>query len=227
VLGERKVFRTLGEQVYDYLFHQFKQRSLAPGSFLDLNEIAAKLGISRTPLRDALFALEVEGYVEIVPRRGVKVKYLEIEDIRHIYQVIGTLEATALREAARTLAPEDHAHLADITGQYRQQLELGSFDGCLAINYEFHDFFLGRCGNDVLTRMVRTQKQRLYDWPRHTELLWEWERHCVEVHEQMVERLRAGDPDGAAVVMQDSHWGFVPQEHFIRSFYEGSPAPER
>ena len=226
MLGTRKqVFKTLGEQVYEYLFTQFKRRELEPGSFLDLDDIAAKLGVSRTPLRDALFALEVEGYVEIVPRRGVKVKYLTIGEIRHIYQVIGALEATALRDAARTLAPEDFAYLDDITDRYEQQFLLGGYDDSLSINYKFHDFFLDRCGNGVLTRIVKVQKRRLYDWPRHTELLWEWERRNVNEHQLMVARLKAGDPLGAADVMQNVHWGFEPQEHLIRSFYEGTPAP--
>jgi DNA-binding GntR family transcriptional regulator len=227
VLGSRsQVFKTLGEQVYEYLFIQLKQRALAPGSYLDLDQIAARLGVSRTPLRDALFALEVEGYVEIVPRRGVKVKYLTIEEIRHIYQVIGALEATAIRDAARTLAPEDLAHLDAITDRYEQQFLLGGFDENLDVNYQFHDFFLDRCGNPVLTRIVRTQKRRLYDWPRHTELLWEWERRNVNEHRLMVAHLKAGDPAAAGDVMQYAHWGFEPQEHLIRSFYEGPPAPK-
>lgn len=226
MLGTRKqVYKTLGEQVYDYLFQQFKARVLAPGSYLDLDDIAAKLGVSRTPLRDALFALEVEGYVEIVPRRGVKVKYLTMDEIRHIYQVIGSLEATAMRAAAATLTAADFEFLEDITEQYHQQFLLGGYDESLAINYKFHDFFLERCGNGGLTRIVRTQKRRLYDWPRHTELLWEWERRNVDEHRLMVARLKAGDPAGAAEVMQYVHWGFEPQEHLIRSFYEGTPTP--
>ena len=226
MVGTRKqVYKTLGEQVYEYLFSQFNQGTLAPGSFLDLDDIAAKLGVSRTPLRDALFALEVEGHVEIVPRRGVKVRYLTIEEIRHIYQVIGSLEATALRCAAPTLTDADFQYLDEITERYYQQFLLGGYDESLDINYKFHDFFMERSGNAVLARIVKTQKRRLYDWPRHTELLWEWERRNVDEHRLMVARLKDGDPGGAADVMQFVHWGFEPQEHLIRSFYEGTPAP--
>ena len=91
-----KVVKSLGEQVYNYLCDQLKKRALNPGTFLDLNDIAAKLGISRTPLRDALIYLEVDGYVEIVPRRGVRVKYLELSEVKNLYQIIGSLEATAM-----------------------------------------------------------------------------------------------------------------------------------
>ena len=214
-----KVVKSLGEQVYEYLFAQLKQRALTPGVFLDLNEIATRLGISRTPLRDALIYLEVEGYVRIVPRRGVMVIYPELEEIRNLYQMIGALEATALEEAARRFTAEDHQRLRDLNVEYRERVEEGSFDACLTANYAFHSYFLDRCGNAPLIKLVRAQKRRLYDWPRHTELLSAWERKNLEEHEQMAALVSAGDVAGAAHILRDIHWSFSQQENFIHSFY--------
>jgi DNA-binding GntR family transcriptional regulator len=216
------VLKSLREQVYDYLFAQLRQRALDPGSFLDLNEIAARLGVSRTPLRDALIYLEVEGFVELLPRRGVRVKYLDLEEIKNLYQIIGGLEATALLEAADRFTAEDHQRLQDLTDEYRRQLELGSYDGCLATNYQFHDYFLDHCGNALLATLVKAQKRRLYDWPRHTKLVWEWERKNVEEHEKIVALLKAGDKAGASEWLRNVHWSFPVQESFIQPFYSGS-----
>ena len=223
--NESKVVKSLGEQVYEYLFDQLKQRALTPGVFLDLNEIATRLGISRTPLRDALIYLEVEGHVRIVPRRGVMVVYPELEEIRNLYQMLGALEATALEQAARRFTAEDHQRLRDLNLEYRARVEEGSLDACLIANYAFHNYFLDRCGNDSLIRLVRAQKRRLYDWPRHTELLAVWERKNLEEHEQMAALLSAGDLPGAVRILKDIHWSFTAQENFIHSFY-GEPLPD-
>jgi DNA-binding GntR family transcriptional regulator len=216
------VVKSLGEQVYEYLFDQLRQRALAPGVFLDLNEIAARLGISRTPLRDALIYLEVEGYVKIVPRRGVMVIYPELEEIRNLYQMVGALEAAALEAAALRFTREDHQRLRDLNQEYRMCVDQGSLDACLDANYAFHDYFLDRCGNAALIKLVRAQKRRLYDWPRHTELLGVWERKNLEEHEQVAALLEAGDLAGAVHILKDIHWSFSAQEQFIHSFY-GEP----
>ena len=221
-----KVVKSLGEQVYNYLCDQLKKRALNPGTFLDLNDIAAKLGISRTPLRDALIYLEVDGYVEIVPRRGVRVKYLELSEVKNLYQIIGSLEATAMVESSKQFTAEDYQQLNDMTREYRNKVEVGNLDDCLSINYAFHDYFLDRCGNPFLARMVRTLKRRLYDWPRHTDLLADWERINLAEHERMVSLLEAGDAQAAAAVLRDVHWQFQTQEDYIRSFYAGSSSPE-
>jgi len=79
--------RSLREQVYDHLKRRLNEGGLVPGAFLDLNAIAAEIGISRTPLRDALLHLESEGFVEILPRRGVRVVELTLERIRDLYEI--------------------------------------------------------------------------------------------------------------------------------------------
>ena len=62
--------RSLRGQVYDYLRDAINRGSLEPGAFIDQNALSAAMGISRTPLRDALIQLEAEGFVSILPRRG-------------------------------------------------------------------------------------------------------------------------------------------------------------
>jgi DNA-binding GntR family transcriptional regulator len=214
------VLKSLRQQVYEYLFEQLRQRALEQGSFLDLNEIAERLGVSRTPLRDALIYLEVEGYVEFLPRRGIRVKPLTIEEIRNLYQIIGTLEGAALLEAAITFSGGDLRFLRKATETYGQQVERGSYEGCLAENFKFHDFFLDRCGNPTMAGQVRAFKRRLYDWPRHTKLAWEWERRNLEEHQQILDLLEAGDLVGASEFLRAVHWSFPVQESFIEPFYK-------
>src|SRR5512137_2684147 len=93
------VLKSLREQVYDHLRLLLNRGELRPGGFLDLDALEKRLGVSRTPLRDALLQLEAEGFVTILPRRGVQVRALTREDIRHLYEIVGALEGAALLAA--------------------------------------------------------------------------------------------------------------------------------
>ena len=81
--------RSLKDQVYHYLREEFARGALAPGAQIEMITLSGKLGISRTPLRDALIRLEGEGFVTISSRRGVFVNSLTLENVREIYQVLG------------------------------------------------------------------------------------------------------------------------------------------
>ena len=75
--------RSLREQVYDFLRAEMASGGLQPGAYLDLNELADRLGVSRTPLREALLNLESQGFVTVLPRRGFQLNELSLDDIRH------------------------------------------------------------------------------------------------------------------------------------------------
>ena len=90
------VIKSLKELVYEYLRDQMRSGDLLPGAMIDMNETAERLGVSKTPLRDALIQLDMEGFVSILPRRGIVVNPLTLKDIRQYYEIIGALESTAL-----------------------------------------------------------------------------------------------------------------------------------
>jgi DNA-binding GntR family transcriptional regulator len=224
VSAGKPVLKSLREQVYDYLFDQLRTKTLDPDTFLDLDAICQRLGVSRTPLRDALIYLEVEGYVELLPRRGVRVRPLSLAEVKNLYQVIGALECTALLEASAIFTPADLKALEDLTSAYRNALDQESFDGVLEMNYKFHDYFLDRCGNPQLADLVRAHKRRLYDWPRRSKYAKEWEWKSLAEHERIVALLNAGDRAGAAEVLKDVHWSFPAQAPFVEPFYRETEA---
>jgi len=88
--------KSLKDQVYEYLRDQMEKGNLLPGSYINMEETSKKLGISKTPLRDALLQLEMENFVTIIPRRGVIVNPLTLKDIKDYYEIIGSLESQAL-----------------------------------------------------------------------------------------------------------------------------------
>lgn len=215
--------RSLREQVYDHLKGRLHRGDLAPGALIDLNAIAAEIGISRTPLRDALLQLESEGFVEILPRRGVRVAALTLERVRDSYQLLGALEGAALREARDLLDARRMDRMDELVTEMREALDEQDFDRFYARNLDFHDCWLELSRNAELQRTVRTLKLRLYDFPGFAELIEEWERASCDEHDSIVALLRAGEVDRAADYLRDVHWSFAVQERFIRRYYFGEP----
>ncbi len=218
--------RTLREQVYDFLRAEMAQGGLQPGSFLDLNDLAARLGISRTPLREALLHLESQGFVTVLPRRGFRINPLTLDDIRHFYEIIGALEAAALESAGRTLGTDDFARMRALDAEMAEAVANRDFDRYYAANLAFHDTYLLRSDNARLVAQVHLLKQRLYDWPRRAGMLQAWERHSVVEHEEFVRLLEQGRLGEAAGHIRNVHWSFEVQEPFIRAYYFAGQAAE-
>ena len=138
---------SLKDQVYEYIRLQMKVGRLKPGDSIDMNAFSEKLGVSKTPLRDALIRLEMEGFVRILPRRGVFVNQLTIQDIRDSYQILGALESTAIIAAAPHLREADVQRMERLNEGMRQALERDDFNAYYEKNLQFHDIFLNLSGN--------------------------------------------------------------------------------
>lgn len=209
----------LREQVYNYLKSGLNTGSLKAGKFLDLNAIGEELGLSRTPLRDALIRLEVEGFVVIHPRRGVMVKAIDIGEIRDTYQIIGALEASALLEIAPALPPQEIEDMARLNGLMAAALGKDDFGDYYGYNIRFHDAYLNHSANGWLQNTVHRCKARLYDFPRRSMYLKTWEEASIHEHEEIIGLLRAARWQDAAAYIRDVHWSFSAQEQYIKEYY--------
>lgn len=214
---------SLREQVYAYLRKQMNLGELVPGSTINIGNIAEQLGISKTPLRDALIHLEVEGFVTILPRKGVRVNVLELQDVRHAYDAIGMVEASIVLDGFDRITP---AHIHDLENLNRimiADIREENFDRLFQTNLQFHAVYVDISDNDLLKNFILPIKHRLYDFPRQNYIA-EWEmRNCME-HQQFIEFLKQGKPDRAAAVLKDVHWSYDVQEAFIRKFYNRESA---
>jgi len=219
------VLKSLREQVYDHLRRLLNRGELRPGAPLDLDALEARLGVSRTPLRDALLQLESEGFVNILPRRGVEVRPLTRDDVRHLYEIIGALEGAALLAAFPRLGRVETAALRRLNREMKRAVEAGDFDRYYERNLAFHDVFLDRCDNERLVGLVRTLKQRLYDWPRRRGFVKAWERASVGEHAAFARLVAKGETRAAADHLRDVHWSYTVQERFIEAYYFAGEAP--
>ncbi|HOX49091.1 MAG TPA: GntR family transcriptional regulator [Spirochaetia bacterium] len=213
----------LRERVYGKLKDLLNAGRLKPGAFLDLTAIGRELGLSRTPLRDALIRLEIEGFVRIYPRRGVMVRSLDLQTIKNVYELIGALESAVIAGLKGKYGPEDSARMAALNAEAGEALARDDFSAYYAANLEFHRVYLGLSDNAELVRSVNILKERLYDFPRRTGFVKEWEVASVREHGELIGRLDRGDFAGAAAFVREVHWSYESQERFIKRYYSDGP----
>ena len=218
------VLKSLKEQVYDYLRQQFQKHRLQPGETINMDATAKKLGISRTPLRDALIQLEMEGFVTISPRRGIYVNSLPLDEIREFYQVIGALESTALTTTFPGLGVAGVKKMDMLNRQMQKAIDADDYELFYDKNLRFHDAFISLCGNRNLERIINNLKKRLYDFPQKRQWIKEWEESSIREHQEIIDFLAAGDPQSAALFLRDVHWSYAVQEKFIRRYYGAAKA---
>jgi DNA-binding GntR family transcriptional regulator len=217
--------KSLKEQVYEYLREQMRRGEILPGSAIDMEETSKKLGVSKTPLRDALLQLEMEDFVTILPRRMVVVNSLAEGDIRNYYEIIGSLESMALLKAFDGLRKSDVDDMQRLNEAMKKAIEANDFDRYYEKNLAFHNTFLNLCGNESLVKLVNNLKKRLYDFPRPKGFVKEWEESSILEHQALVDLLRKGRRQDAANQIRDVHWSFKVQEDFVRKYYPGITEP--
>lgn len=217
--------KSLKEQVYEYLREQMRRGEILPGSAIDMEETSKKLGVSKTPLRDALLQLEMEDFVTILPRRMVVVNTLTERDIRNYYEIIGSLESMALLKAFDSLRPAAVEAMEKLNEGMKEAIAANDFDLYYERNLAFHNAFLSLCGNDSLVKMVNNLKKRLYDFPRPKGFVKEWEESSTLEHQGLIDLIRTGRREAAANHVRDVHWSFKVQERFVRKYYPGIERP--
>lgn len=211
--------RSLMERVYEYLRQRIHRGELAAGRPIDLNGISRRLGISKTPLRDALIRMESEGFVTIRPRRGVYVNPVTLEDVRQYYEIIGALESMAVLTAFPRIEKRHFQTMRELISGMDQAINDSAFDLFYRRNLAFHNTYLCLCRNPLLIHIVDMQKRRLYDFPRQPRWIPEWERASMIEHRRILELLETGRITECSDYIRTVHWSFHVQEAFIRQYY--------
>ena len=188
--------RALYEEVAELLRQRIFSRELEPGSWIDELRIAENLGISRTPLREALKVLAAEGLVTMKVRRGAYVTEVSEKDLRDVYHLLALLESDAARVVAQQASEEQMARIA----QVHQDLENATADRdrFFEINETFHGLLLDIADNRWRDQMV-ADLRKVMKLNRHHSLFKEGRiEQSLAEHRELVQALTARQPEQAA-----------------------------
>jgi DNA-binding GntR family transcriptional regulator len=155
---------------------------LPQGERIREEEIAAELGVSRNPVREALQTLTHEGFVEIEPRRGARVMVLSDERAAHLFEVREVLEGLVARLAAERRTAAQLAAIERVTQAGLDALPSGALTELPALNTEYHARLVEAAGNPLLAEML-TDLTNVIQWMYMRRLLergqWSWGEHAA------------------------------------------------
>jgi DNA-binding GntR family transcriptional regulator len=174
----------LREAVFDALVEMIITRELQPGQHLIEKELAASLGVSRQPIREALQRMHTEGWVDLRPALGAFVHVPTEAEADQLLAARSILEAESAKLGAERATPEQVAHLRELQRVGEEALAVDDQEALLSANASLHGYIVGMSGNQVLVDLRRSVEQRVRwyympiaqvrsrdAWQEHAELI--------------------------------------------------------
>jgi len=190
-------YELLNQKVYRILKAEIIEGSLKPGTKLLENNIAKQLGISRTPIREALRELAAEGFVKMNPNQGVVVSNASVEDVQEVLQIRGVLEGLAARLATKMINEEEIKELE----KYQKRMEYyTNKDDVLAfseMDTEFHELILNICGNNRLIQIRKNLSDQAHRYQIRSLSVPGRLKYSLKEHQGVVEALKRKDAEQA------------------------------
>ena len=189
------VFKTLREAIL--------KGDLAPGERLMEIKLANQLGVSRTPIREAIRKLELEGLVVMVPRKGAEVAKITEKDLRDVLEVRASLEELAISLACERITDEKIAELNDALEQFRTVIKGKDVTKIAQMDVAFHDVIFEATQNARLVQMVNNLREQMYRY--RLEYLKDFSTHSRldEEHVKIFEAVSARDIERATALIRE------------------------
>jgi len=200
VLQERK---SLGQHVFDNLKQAIIRGNITPGEWLVESHIAQMLGISRTPVREAIHKLEREQLIERQPRGGFTVLGLSRNDIEETFGIRSVLEGYAARLATVKHQTEELAALEEKIDEFQEFLNKKQLDALPGINTEFHDLLYALSKSPRLIHMINALRDQIF---RFRQMILKDDKLANisnEDHIQMLKFMRKRDAEGVEKLVRD------------------------
>jgi GntR family transcriptional regulator, rspAB operon transcriptional repressor len=210
---------TISAQVHAHLRQQIVRGRYLPRQRISENELAAALGVSRTPVREALGKLQDERLIETVPQRGTIIAPIPVADVHANQFVREALECATIARAAERATPADARRLRSMLESQREAREAD--DAFFAADEAMHAELMRIAGEPSVWRVVETAKLQL-DRVRHLTVRSQIKRQSIlREHTAIVQRVAAHDVDGAVAAMRQHLRGiFASIEPILREHPE-------
>jgi len=197
-MPEKLQRNTLKEQAYQALREMIASHRFTSGTWINAEHIAGELGVSRTPVWQALKQLEAEGLVQHVPHRGARMIEMTPAMALDLYEVRGVLEGLAASRLAANPRPGALERMERILARQRLPVEQGDAMAYSRSDFEFHAVLYESCGNWLLQEQLEQIKNKARPFVRDiTPIL----SQLHQDHHRLLQALRAGDAAAASQVM--------------------------
>ncbi len=196
-------YKPLREVIFQSLREAIIMGELKPGERLMEVHLADKMGVSRTPVREAIRKLELERLVRMIPRKGAHVAHLSAKDIMDVLEVRSSLDGLATSLSAERIKDTELKELENISRQFADYAGKGNLKGCIKKDIDFHDVIYRSSGNDRLIQIANNLREQVYrfrviymkDYSSYNDLIRE--------HTDILTAISLRDPDRAKSAAQE------------------------
>ena len=188
------------DSIYERIRQKILDSEVAPGSQILEQELAVMLGVSRTPVREAVIRLQNEGLLEIIPRHGVRIVPIAVSDMREIYDVLISLEPRAAELlAARGASPKELRELEASSEKMTDSLARGEMEAWALADEEFHLGIVQLSNNRRLVDIILNCWDQVHRARYFTLRLRQHPQpsKSIEEHYEIIEAIRRGDAHAA------------------------------
>lgn len=198
--------KPLKEELFDVLHRHIIAGKYSPGDWLRQEDIAGQMGVSMTPVREALDLLVASGLAERVPYRGVRVRNMSAKDIVEAYGLRLILEAMIAKEAAKNITPVQISSLENLLADMKKNRSLNEISHIRQSSREFHSRIAEASNNDLLIKLYAVVSNAFPDWLlyeaifRKPELLVNSMNDMQKEHTAIVDALKKKDADKAVKI---------------------------
>lgn len=154
-------YKPLREIVFETLREAIISATLKPGERLMEIQLAEEMGVSRTPVREAIRKLELEGFVVMVPRKGAYVAGISMKDIADVFEIRAALESLAAGLAAERITEEELEQLERILVKIGECVQKNDLGQLIDVDTEFHDTLYKACRNERLVQIVSNLREQI------------------------------------------------------------------
>ncbi len=204
-------YQRIQDLVFTTLRDEILSNKLKPNEKLNTNQLAKRLGVSRTPIREALNRLISIGLVETLPHRGIYIRKLSIEEVIDLYYIRAALDGISARLAVRNLSKEETKRLLQLCDDMETQFHIGDFKKFLEFNFLFHQTIYKATQSPQLQNLLF----QFYSQSEHyrslgLELPGRYKQICEE-HRNLATALADGDMDRAEFCAREHHFNTAKQ----------------
>lgn len=200
---------SLKDDVYAYISSKIDRGELAAGDRVSEQAVCDAVGVSRTPVREALIQLASDGYLDNEPRRGFRVRGFDRQNALEVFEIIAPLDGQAAFLACPRLSANDLAQLRFLVGSMDLAIESGLMLKYDDLQREFHRTYTRLCGNkrlvDMIISLERCFIKRDYSSVERPEAL-ALVRKANGEHKRILELFEAADAPGVRDYIRDVHW---------------------
>lgn len=202
----------LSEKIAETLRDYIMRGSLRPGERLTEPKLSSMLGISRTPIREALRLLENEGFIDIFPRRGAVVSDITAKDVDEIFVIKTKLESLAAKLSVAFLTDLDIKRLSELNDKMGRYAESKNVVSLIKLNAEFHNIFIDKSNNSRLIKFIESLNKQFKRVTAYSFTELGRIKKVLEEHQQIIEAFAKRDADMVEILV-DRHvnngWNFI------------------